>query len=202
MARLGLRPGTPFSLEAVDAAAIEAAPAATQRRMQAAEPRLNPLVDGWGFATSGVGVYDTDYLRRAVVAKFDLGANPPDDAVYPVAYLDADGAVPSGDRDYVLHFGAAALPPADAFWSVTMYDGAGFPVPNGLERYAIGDRDPLHYNPDGSLDIFIQHEDPGEERRPSWLPSPRGPLGITMRLYDPRPEVLDGGWTPPPLVKA
>ena len=99
-----------------------------------------------------------------------------------------------------MHFYADALPPCDAFWSVTMYDGDGFPVPNDLDRYALGDRDPLVYNPDGSLDLFLQHSDPGDARRANWLPAPAGPLGVTMRLYDPRPEVLDGTWTPPPLT--
>lgn len=205
MARLGMRTGERFGAEGLDpavAAAIAAAPEAAQRRMLATEPRLSPIVDGWALPTSGMGVYGTDYLRRAVVAKVGLGANLPEDAIYPVAYLDADGAAPSGDNDYVLHFAAGALPPADAFWSVTMYDQEGFPVPNELERYAIGDRDPLQYNDDGSLDILIQHDDPGDDRRANWLPSPRGPIGLTLRLYGPRPEALDGSWTPPLLTQA
>ena len=115
---------------------------------------------------------------------------------------NGSGQRPSGDNDYVLHFDADALPPAGAFWSVTMYDGVGYTVPNALERYAIGDRDPLRFNTDGSLDLYLQHEDPGEERRPNWLPAPRGPIGVTMRLYDPKPEALDGSWAPPPLTRA
>lgn len=205
IARLGLRPGRAAALEGAGSdvlAAIERAPAAAQQRMTEAEPRLSPIVNGWAMPTSGMGVYGSDYLRRAVIAKIGLGANVPVDAVYPVLYADASGAVPDGANDYVLHFDAGALPPADAFWSITMYDADGFPVPNPIERYAIGDRDPLHMNADGSLDIVIQHGDPGSERRDNWLPAPRGPLGITMRLYDPRPEVLDGRWAPPPLTPA
>ncbi len=205
MSRLGMQPGARFNAE--DAApeilaAIEQAPAAAQQRMVSAEPRLSPLVNGWAMATYGMGVYGTDYLRRAVVAKVGLGANLPADAIYPVMYLDASGNAPTGDHDYVLHFDRDALPPADAFWSVTMYDGDGFPVPNAIDRYAIGDRDPLRFNNDGSLDLFIQHDDPGNERRDNWLPSPRGPIGITLRLYSPRPEALDGSWAPPPLNPA
>ncbi|SBO43922.1 DUF1254 domain-containing protein [Cyanobium sp. NIES-981] len=205
MARLGVKPGQPFlaaELDADAAAAVAAAPAAALAHFREVEPRLNPVVNGWGMARSGIGVYGTNYLFRAVIAKIGLGANLPEDAIYPVAYRDGDGVIPNGSNNYVLHFDADALPPADAFWSLTMYDGEGFPVPNNLERYAIGDRSPLRYNDDGSLDLYIQHSDPGEDRRANWLPSPQGPIGVTMRLYGPRPAVLDGGWSPPPLVRA
>ena len=205
MARLGLRPGEPFDAARVDpevGAAIDAAPAAAQRRMTEMEPRLSPLVNGWAMPTFGMGVYGTDYLRRAVVARVGLGANLVEDAVYPVLYVDASGNRPTGETDYVLRFEAGALPPADAFWSVTMYDGDGFPVPNAIDRYAIGDRDRLRYAADGSLTLYLQGEDPGGDRTSNWLPAPRGPLGITLRVYGPRPEMLDGRWTPPPLVEA
>jgi hypothetical protein len=146
-----------------------------------------------------MGVYGNNYFRRAVVALIGLGANPPEDAVYPLLASDADGNAVSGDNDYVVHFDADKLPPVDAFWSITMYDADGFQVANDLNRFAIGDRDRLHYNDDGSLDIYIQHEDPGPERRNNWLPAPRGPVGVTMRLYAPRPEVITGGWSAPPV---
>jgi len=80
---------------------------------------------------------------------------------------------------------------------VTMYDEAGFQVANPLNRFAIGDRDDLNYNADGSLDLYLQHESPGSDKESNWLPSPaKGKLGITMRLYAPRAEVLDGRWNP------
>lgn len=205
MRRLGLHAGEPFDVDALDPDlrdAIEAGAESARRRMVAVQPTLHPLVHGWSQPTYLMGVYGNDYLRRAVVARIGLGANRVEDAVYPVAYRDATGAAPSGDVDYVMHFDADALPPADAFWSVTMYDGDGFTVPNALDRYALGDRDPLTYNPDGSLDLYLQHEDPGPQRRSNWLPAPRGPIGVTMRLYDPRPVVVDGAWAPPPLTPA
>ena len=204
MARLGLRAGASFDPEGVEpdvAAAIERAPGAAQRWMSEAQPRLYPIANGWGMSTFGIGVYGTDYLRRAVVARVGLGANLVEDAVYPVLYTDANGEVPTGDHAYVLRFEAGSLPPADGFWSVTMYDADGFPVPNSLERYALGDRDELVYGSDGSLELYVQHDDPGDDRRANWLPAPHGPLGITLRLYAPRPEVLDGRWTPPPLLR-
>jgi hypothetical protein len=81
-----------------------------------------------------------------------------------------------------------------------MYDAEGFQVANPLNRFAIGDRDQLKYNADGSLEIYIQHEDPGADKQSNWLPSPsKGVLGITMRLYAPKPQALDGRWEPPPV---
>ncbi len=203
--RLGVVAGRPFDTAALDPEVrdvVDAAARNAARRMTEMQPHLAPVVHGWATMTSAIGVYGTDYLRRAVIAKVGLGANLAEDAVYPLLLRDADGEAPLGDTDYVLHFDAGALPPADAFWSVTMYDGEGFPVTNPLERYALGDRDPLQYNEDGSLDLIIQHQDPGPSRRSNWLPSPSGPIGVTMRLYDPRTEVLDGTWAPPPLVRA
>ena len=100
----------------------------------------------------------------------------------------------------MLHFDKSELPPVDAFWSVTMYDAEGFQVANPLDRYAIGDRDALKYNDDGSLDLYIEPENPGREKVSNWLPSPKnGALGVTMRLYAPKAEALDGRWQPPPV---
>ena len=156
---------------------------------------------GWALYTAGIGVYGNDYLKRAVTTFVGLGANQPDDAIYPVNVFDSTGVGPVGDNDYVIHFDAADLPPVNAFWSLTMYDADGFQVANELGRFAIGDRDPLVCNPDGSLDIYIQHRNPGPEKEANWLPAPLGPLGMTLRLYAPKPAVLTGEWHCPPLVK-
>jgi hypothetical protein len=167
--------------------------------MTQAFPRLARVANGWSMNTDTMGVYGNFYLKRAIVARVGLGANTPDDAIYPVLVADADDAPLTGDRDYMCHFGAGELPPVDAFWSITMYDDQGFQAANQLSRFAIGDRDQMAYNPDGSLDIYIQHSSPGADEEPNWLPAPAGPLGITMRLYAPRPEALDGRWNPPPV---
>ena len=126
----------------------------------------------------------------------------------PIVVLSARGAeadkvdaLDRGADDYVLHFERDELPPVDAFWSVTMYDADGFQAANPLNRFAIGDRDALTLNDDGSLDLYLQHESPGPERESNWLPAPRGPLGVTMRLYAPKPEVLEGRWHAPPIRK-
>ena len=204
MKRLGLRPGETFQPEGLGAGvldAIQGVPAVVQQRMLDLEPHMSPVVNGWAMPTFGMGVYGTDYLRRAVVAKVGLGANLPEDAVYPVLYFDEDGSAPNGSNDYVLHFTQDGLPPVDAFWSLTIYDGEGFPVPNALDRYALGDRDPLLYNHDGSVDLHIQQDDPGGKETQNWLPAPAGPIGVTLRFYGPRPEVVQGNWTPPPLKR-
>ncbi|TDI57074.1 MAG: DUF1254 domain-containing protein [Acidobacteria bacterium] len=204
MARLGLDAGKPFNFDALPQEvrhAFEGAPGSAQETMQSALPRLNPVVNGWSIGRANMGVYGTNYLYRAVIAMVGLGANLVEDAVYPLLLHDSSGDQPVGDHNYVLHFDADRLPPVDAFWSVTMYDGEGFPVLNPLERYALGDRDPLVYSDDGSLDLNIGHESPGPDREPNWLPAPLGPLGVTMRLYAPRPEILDGRWDPPPLKR-
>jgi len=101
-------------------------------------------------------------------------------------------------RTYGIHFAADALPPVDAFWSVTMYDGRGFPVANELDRHALGDRDPLDYNADGSLDIWIGHDTRAPHAWRTGCRAPRAGSG-DMRLYAPRAPVLDGTWSPPPV---
>jgi hypothetical protein len=121
--------------------------------------------------------------------------------VYPLLNVDADGDPTTGNHDYVIHFDAGELPPAYAFWSVTMYDADGFQVANPINRFAIGDRDALTFNGDGSLDLYLQHQDPGADKQSNWLPAPRGPLGVTLRLYAPRPVVLHGHWAPPPIKR-
>jgi hypothetical protein len=165
-------------------------------------PTLAKVVNGWQMNTDTMGVYGNYYLKRAIVAMVGLGANQPEDAIYPMAVTDVNGDVMMGDQNYVLHFEKSELPPAGAFWSVTMYDENGFQVGNELNRFAIGDRDALQYNADGSLDIYIQNKNPGGDKTSNWLPSPAtGKLGITMRLYAPMPQALDGRWVPPGFKK-
>jgi hypothetical protein len=202
IARIGLRPGESFDRARLDAqtrSALDGVPKAAQELMTQSLPRLARVTNGWQMNTDTMGVYGNFYLKRAIVARVGLGANPPEDAIYPLLVTDADGAPPTGDHDYLCHFPASELPPADAFWSITMYDAHGFQVANPINRFAIGDRHALTYNSDGSLDIYIQHASPGPARESNWLPAPPGPLGITMRIYAPRAEALDGRWNPPPV---
>lgn len=160
-------------------------------------------VNGWNIATDNMGTYGTSYLQRALVALAGLGANLPADAVYPAAFVDSEGKPLNGANKYVLHFNKDQLPPVDAFWSLTMYDEQGYQVPNPINRFAIGDRDRLKFNADGSLDIYIQHGAPSADKEANWLPSPAsGALQPTLRLYSPRSSVTEGTWVPPGIKRA
>lgn len=204
MAQLGLVPGEDFDLGTADpdaAAALEAAVPAAITKITARQQTLAHPVDGWMAVTENIGSWGVNYLRRACVDLIGLGANLPEDAVYPISYLDADGDPYDGSGSYVLHFDGDALPPAQAFWSLTMYDAEGFAVPNPLDRFAIGDRDDLRFNADGSLDLQIGVTEPGEGSA-NWLPAPAGSFNLCLRLYYPEAAVLDGSWTPPGVRKA
>jgi len=203
MRALGVVPGKSFdptSVPGAVATAIAAAPGSAQAALRKVQATMAVVTNGWQMNTNTMGVYGDFYDKRAIITMVGLGANPAEDAIYPLLMHDADGHDVDGSHNYVLHFDRDRLPPVDAFWSVTMYDAGGFPVSNELDRYAIGDRDPLTYNADGSLDLSIQHTNPGPDRVSNWLPMPTGPVGITMRLYVPRPGALDGTWAPPPLT--
>jgi hypothetical protein len=205
IARLGIVAGErfdPSGWDTGDLGEIEAGAAAARATIAGNTAGFGTQVNGWSISTETIGVYGNAYLKRATVALGGLGANPPEDAVYPILLVDSDGDSTRGEQNYVIHFDADKLPPVDAFWSITMYDAEGYQVANELDRFAIGDRDQLSYNSDGSLDILIQHTNPGPDREANWLPAPTGPLGITMRLYAPRPEILDGRWAPPSVRKA
>jgi hypothetical protein len=163
-------------------------------------PTLSRVTNGWQMNTDTMGVYGNYYLKRAIVALVGLGANQVDDAIYPLNIGDADGKPVKAENKYVLHFNKDQIPPASAFWSLTMYDAEGFQVANSLNRFAIGDRDALKYNTDGSLDLYIQNQSPGRDKESNWLPAPdHGQLGLTMRLYAPKAEVGEGVWNPPPI---
>ncbi|MFT3815543.1 MAG: DUF1254 domain-containing protein [Acidovorax sp.] len=202
MERLGLVAGQGFDLAAADPVvrqALErAAPDAYQRIRERVRGFGAPR-DGWTSFSTPIGVYGNDYLLRAFIAYAGLGALPNEEAIYPMAATDAEGQPLTGASRYVLHFNKDQLPPADAFWSLTMYGADQFFVPNPIDRYAIGDRDPLAYNADGSLDLTIQKDSPGKEQEANWLPAPAGPFSMNLRLYLPQAPALDGRWMPPAL---
>jgi len=200
MKRIGLDPEH-FNYDALPAnvkKALLPTPKEGHKKMRAYLPRLGENAHGWQMITKSIGVYGNDYLQRATINLIGLGANPYEQAIYPLNITDKNGKIPVGGKKYIMHFPKEQLPPVEAFWSITMYDEDGFQVPNKLNRFAIGDRDELKYNKDGSLTIYMQPNSPGKEKESNWLPSPKsGKLGITMRLYAPKQSVLDGDWQPP-----
>jgi hypothetical protein len=203
--RLGVEPGKSFDFDKASLAvkaALERAVVDGLKEMNDKLPTVTRVVNGWQMNTDTMGVYGDYYLKRAMVAMVGLGANQPDDAIYPPNMADADGKTMDGANKYVLHFSKTELPPVNAFWSVTMYDAEGFQVANQLDRFAIGDRDALKYNADGSLDLYIQHDSPGADKASNWLPSSaKGTLGVTMRLYAPKSPAIDGRWAPPAIKR-
>ncbi len=204
MKRIGLEPGKSFDLESADPTvrkALESAPKDAQALMAWKLPSLARVVNGWSMNTDTMGVYGNYYLKRAIIAGAGLGANVPEDAIYPINLANSTGQPLNGAYAYSIHFDKGATPPADAFWSITLYDAQGFQVANPLNRFALSSWMPWKYNPDGSLDLYFQNESPGPEKEANWLPAPKGAYNLTMRLYAPRSEALTGKWNPPPVTK-
>jgi len=163
MRRLGIERGKSLDLDALDPAvkrALELAPKAAQQLMAWKAMTLARVVNGWSMNTDTVGVYGNNYLKRALVAQFGLGANLPEDAIYPLNLVDSTGKLLDGASNYTIHFEKGQTPPVDAFWSVTLYDKEGFQVPNSLNRFAVSSWMPFKYNVDGSLDLLIQNGAP------------------------------------------
>jgi len=204
LARLGIRPGESFDADGADTvvkAAIAAAPKTALHLMAWKAPTIAESVNGWSMDIDTVGVYGNYYLKRAILAQIGLGANVPQDAVYPISLTDGNGQPLDGSNAYVLHFDASEIPPVDAFWSVTIYDNDGFQVANSLNRFALSSWMPLERNPDGSIDLYFQQKSPGADKQANWLPAPDGPFNVTMRLYAPRPDALIGKWAPPAITR-
>ncbi|WP_404995032.1 DUF1254 domain-containing protein [Cupriavidus pauculus] len=203
MLRMGIKSGEPFKttvLEPSTARAVQEGATAALAGIAAAGRKSEAGATGWRVRRD-TGVYGVDYGRRATVAMFGLGANLPEDALYPTARADASGRPFDGGSRYVLHFEKGQLPPVKAFWSLTMYNDKQAFVANELQRYAIGSRDRLRYNRDGSLDIYIQYERPAAARVANWLPAPPDAFNLMLRAYWPDQTMLDGKWMPPPVQR-
>ena len=160
--------------------------------------------NGWLFTTR-TGVYGTDYLQRALITAIGLGANRPQDAVYPMSQRSSLLEPYEGGRNYMLRFEKGELPPVKGFWSLTMYDEQMFFVANPINRYSMSLRANPKFEPDGSLLLYIQNESPGADREANWLPSPKGKFHLMLRLYWPNednPSILDGSWVIPEVKKA
>jgi hypothetical protein len=204
MKRIGIEQGKSFDIEKVDPTvkkALESAPEEARKLMMWKVPTLAKVVNGWSMNIDTMGVYGNYYLKRAIIAQQGLGANVPQDAIYPLNLTDESGKPLDGANKYTIHFEKSEIPPVAAFWSVTLYDQDGYQVANTLNRFAVSSWMPLKYNQDGSLDLYFQNESPGADKEANWLPAPKGPFNLTMRLYAPEQAILVGKWNPPPVVK-
>lgn len=161
-------------------------------------------LNGWTFFKPA-GRYGTDYVQRAIITRLGLGCNLLDDAVYPTALTDINGGKFDGAGSrYVIRFPKGQMPPARAFWSITMYDADYFFVANPLNRYTLSSRSALKAGPDGTVPLYIQADNPGLDNEANWLPAPNAPFVLMMRMYWPKanaPSILNGTWKPPAVER-
>jgi hypothetical protein len=200
--KIGIEPGKSFEVDKADPAirkALESAPEEAQQLMSWKLPTLARVVNGWSMNTDTMGVYGNYYLKRAIITQQGLGANLPQDAIYPINLADESGRLLDGANRYTLHFDKGGTPPANAFWSIALYDADGFQVANRLNRFNLSSWMRLHYNADGTLDLYFQNEAPPVQA--NWLPTPKGPFNLVMRLYAPKTDALTGKWNPPPVTR-
>jgi hypothetical protein len=199
--RIGIVPGSYVETDRAGAdtrATLERAWQEARRRIAATPPSDTGLRNGWRMGTTATDFDAADYLHRAAMAYDGLSPIPVDDAISLTADADADGRELSSENRYVVHFDARQLPPVRGFWSLTMYDDRHRLAVNAVERYAIGDGDAPWLNADGSLDLYVQQHQPGPEPAANWLPAPRrGPFSMTLRLYWPARDAIEGRWGPP-----
>jgi hypothetical protein len=200
--KIGIEPGKSFDINTLDPdvrTALEEAPGQAQELMRWKLATIARVANGWSMNTDTVGVYGNYYLKRAILAQQGLGANVPEDAIYPLNLGDEAGTPLDGANNYTIHFETGATPPVNGFWSITLYDSDGFQIANPLNRFALSSWMPFATNPDGSLDLYFQKENPGQDKEANWLPAPAGPFTLTMRLYAPQSDALTGKWDPPPV---
>ena len=206
LAKIDIVPGQDFDIGKADPAVqkgLQGVPKAGIEKIMAHFKTAGKDVNGWVFTTK-TGIYGTDYLQRAFITAIGLGANRPQDAAYPTSEVDAEGKAYDGANKYVMHFAKGQLPPVRGFWSLTMYDGQYFFVPNPFNRYTLSSRFKFNYNKDGSLDLYIQRDSPGKDKEANWLPAPAGTFILMLRLYWPRekpPSIIDGTWKPPAVKR-
>ncbi len=212
LAKIGVVPGKDFDSSRLAPTVVEginAAPKPAQDKIMAWMKEGivagdMKLEEGWLFTTK-TGVYGTAYRQRALITAIGLGANRPQDAVYPTSEGPDIAQSYSGAKKYVMHFNKGELPPVNGFWSLTMYDASYFFVDNPLNRYTLSQRNALQTNKDGSVDLYIQHDSPGPDKEANWLPAPADRFILMLRMYWPKeksPSILNGTWKIPRVREA
>jgi hypothetical protein len=204
-AKIGVAPGKPFDPRSMDpnvARGVERSVEAGQLEIigEAKKPH-GQQINGWDISPANTANFGTDYSFRAVVALGGLGANLQADAIYPRASVDGDGQPLHGKHRYTIRFPRGQLPPVNAFWSLTMYNAQQAFIRNPLSRHAIGDRDRLATNPDGSTTLYLHKDSPGADKESNWLPAPPDAFNVILRLYWPKKDIVEGLWRPPPIER-
>jgi hypothetical protein len=217
LARIGVGPGKTFSFKDLSVehkVEIGLGMKAGDKTVEAAAASTGKNINGWrvgGLAGGDRAFYHGDWLLRAAVAQAGIYANDPAEAMYPLTRTDATGQPLDGSQhNYTLTFPAGQVPPVNAFWSVTMYDGkTQLLIENPINRYLINSPmlPDMKKNSDGSLTLYLQKDSPGGDKESNWLPAPNGAIYLVMRLYWPRteaPSILPPGagtWSPPGIVQ-
>ncbi len=212
LGKLGIVPGQDFDIAKLDPAVVQAlakAPKTAQAQILAWQ-REGVAAGDWKFdngwvLTTKTGPYGTDYVQRALIAFIGLYANLAQDSIYPVSNGPDVGLKYSGANKYVMHFNKGEMPPVNGFWSITMYNAQYFFVENALNRYNLSSRNEFKTNADGSADLYIQHNSPGNAKESNWLPAPADQFILIARMYWPKdtpPSILDGSYKLPPVKEA
>jgi hypothetical protein len=216
LARIGIGAGKTFEFKDLSVehkAALLLGMRAGSKKVDEAIATFGKDVNGWrvGSPFGDRAFYGGDWLKRAAAARAGIYGNDAIEAMYPMAKVDGEGAPLDGSKaSYTLTFPKGQLPPVNAFWSVTMYDGkTQLLVANPINRYLINSPmlPSLKTSKDGSLTLYVQNKSPGKDKESNWLPAPDGPIYMVMRLYWPKtdpPSILppgEGTWQPPPVRK-
>jgi hypothetical protein len=206
-AKIGVEAGKPFAVDKLSPEEKTALESGMKIGLEKIKQRLGDLgrdENGWRVFVKAFGdrqKYAGDWTLRATAAMGGIYGNSPAEAMYPLLATDSAGNKPDCSKNrYTLTFPDGQLPPANAFWSVTMYDGkTQLLIDNPINRYLINAPmlPDLKKNADGSLTIYMQKDSPGIEKEPNWLPAPDGPIYVVMRIYWPKEAVLNGSWKPP-----
>jgi hypothetical protein len=206
-ASVGIAPGKPFDVTRLPAAEKLAVGQGVQdgyAAIEAKQPQVGTSANGWWTATAfgDRAFYRGDHLLRAAAARVALFGNVPSEALYPVTAVDAEGVPLDGNHHrYRLRFAPGALPPAHAFWTLTVYDArTQLLVANPIDRYVLGSAT-LPRGRDRGLTIALQKDAPDGDDPATWLPAPDGPTMLVLRLYWPEAAALDGSWKPPRIER-
>jgi hypothetical protein len=215
LASIGIGPGKTFAFKDLPPehkAAVLQGMKAGDAKVDAAVASFGHAINGWnvGSAQGDRAYFNGNWLLRAVGARAGIYGLDAAEATYPMTRVDVAGnPLDSSKHRYTLTFAPGKLPPVNAFWSITMYDGASqLLVKNPINRYLINSPmlSAMKKNPDGSLTLYIQKDSPGKAKEANWLPAPDGPMYVVMRLYWPKdapPSIFplgEGTWAPPGIV--